>query len=163
MNPLWSALARHGVMEVYGGFRSTQLEPGCLSADNGEVIMGRGISREGNWAARWLRYNPHSSPRRSKFQKAREASFFCCSWCLPFVVWSICLVKVLLTDGRPEASHWLTIGFALFLPSRLPWTQNCEVFAGIKRLSSIRRQHFDTQPPSETKGLLDSFELVCFK
>ena len=94
---------------------STQFEPRCLSADNGpaaEVIMGKDQVGKAI-GGRHLAENPTTcvfSENRDfhPLQIQGECFFmelpFClCRW-LAVVGRSICLVKVLLTDGRPEAS-----------------------------------------------------------
>ena len=89
------------------GLESTQLDPGCLSADNGEVIMGRGkaigrqVDQDGNFKS-VTENNLTILIKQSVYVGVEIAHFYptSCCWWLPFVVWSICLlVKVLLTEA----------------------------------------------------------------
>ena len=93
---------------------STQFEPRCLSADNGpaaEVIMGKDQVGKAI-GGRHLAENPTTCvfSENRDFHPVQiqgecffmELPFCLCRW-LAVVGRSICLVKVLLTDGRPEA------------------------------------------------------------
>ena len=94
---------------------STQFEPRCLSTDNGpaaEVIMGKDQVGKAI-GGRHLAENPTTCvfSENRDFHPVQiqgkcffmELPFCLCRW-LAVVGRSICLVKVLLTDGRPEAS-----------------------------------------------------------